>query len=133
VYFKSIIIFFVFLTIELIPFAPFSDGTLFILIPLAEEYQIESIREKCQQYVGLNVKLWNIDRLLQCLLACDKYHLEHNRQALVKSAANVDLRSICQSPWYKQFDINSLTEVLIVRLAEVERCARSKGLLKGWD
>jgi hypothetical protein len=114
----------------------FSDQSLFSLLALAEEYQIASVREKCQQYIGHQAEKmalvnWRlpIDKLLLCLLACDKFRLYEHRQKLVELAASCSIRDLANSPAFSAFPPHGLVDALhakCVKAVEAAQCNQCK-------
>nr|KAG5694940.1 hypothetical protein BaRGS_031223 [Batillaria attramentaria] len=70
-----------------------TDETLQKILPLADEYQCEAVRQKCNQYIkhetqlGLLQKTLTNDRLLLYLGLCDKFHLTEDRSLLLEIGA----------------------------------------------
>ena len=106
-----------------------SDDTLFPLLALVKEYQVDHIRTKCEQYIGIQLELGvarsgqglDTDRLLLFLAACDQHSLHQHRERLQQLAAKRPTAELISSiKKHDCFPANSAVEVLITRCKKVD-------------
>lgn len=62
----------------------------FRLLPIADEYQIEKLKDKCQDVLKSNIESdsFTQDFLIQCLVVADKYYLQRLLNICVEKCAN---------------------------------------------
>jgi hypothetical protein len=82
----------------------FPDGNLLSLLALSREYQVESVRSRCLQYIVTEtdaraVRKLTPDRLMLFLHACDEYGLKQPLKTLQELAFAVQASEfkICQN------------------------------------
>jgi hypothetical protein len=62
----------------------------FRLLPIADEYQIQKLKDKCEDVLKSNIESdsFTQDFLIQCLVVADKYYLQRLLNICVEKCAN---------------------------------------------
>ncbi|KAL8608194.1 hypothetical protein ACOMHN_016649 [Nucella lapillus] len=99
------------------PVTPMTDDLLLEILALAKEYQVDHVSTKCEQYIGSQLQLHNLnvmlttDALLIYLTTCERYHLAKHRDRLVELAANQAKKELQQSKVFESVPATTLREV----------------------
>ncbi|KAK7502166.1 hypothetical protein BaRGS_00006530 [Batillaria attramentaria] len=101
------------------------DNQLLSLLALAEEYQVEHVRTKCDQYISQQVtrgsKL-SSNQVLMYLWAGHLYNLHHHNSALFTLLGNVRrIATLKANPYYQRLPLKTTKELLEKRCDTLEK------------
>ncbi|KAK7477362.1 hypothetical protein BaRGS_00031427 [Batillaria attramentaria] len=83
-------------------FQPITDDNLAGIMSLADEYQVEHVLQKCENYIGqqLGNRSLSADQILLYLWMCDQCRIEKYRADLEKLAVESNLLNLLKSQHY---------------------------------
>ena len=94
------------------------------LLPLAEEYQSQHVRVKCEAYIGLQIRVTGgkpfAGRKMLYLLMCDRFRLTKHFDTLLNMASNLRMGNIQKSPVFSKLLSSTQTELVQRRCRVVE-------------
>lgn len=105
---------------------PITDETLPCIIKLADEYQVETVRQKCSQYVGaqMQVKLLqnslSDDQLLAYLWICEQHCLRDHREKLLELASKKNVTDLQRREAFKRVPPTAALHLLNTRCQKLE-------------
>lgn len=119
------------------------DINLHFLLPLAQEYQINMLTKKCEDYLLRRMEskerndrtqtLWSeeskIDFTLETLIVAQTYSLERLSTECINKTQNLSNEKLRSHEWYKQINPLSqlrMIEFQVVRLEEELKVAKTK-------
>ncbi|KAK7505154.1 hypothetical protein BaRGS_00003724 [Batillaria attramentaria] len=113
---------------------PITDTNISQILPLADEYDVDSIRKRCEQYIGVQVQLnasspLSDDRLLFYLLMVEKYKLPQHRQGLLQIGVKRKATDLQQSQYFSLVPSTATRDLLLKRCANLE-CFADKTVQK---
>ena len=101
-----------------------ADDTLVSLLPLAEEYQVEHIRRKCERYIGTQLTsggaALSTDQQVLYLWMCEVYGFPEHRDRLVQLAASNSLQDLKGSRFYDSLPLLASRDVMLRRCEQLE-------------
>ncbi|KAK7505025.1 hypothetical protein BaRGS_00003595 [Batillaria attramentaria] len=106
---------------------PITDKTLEQILPLADKYQVESLRQKCEQYIGNQLELGSLkknltdNQLLMYLWLCEEYRLPKHRQLLLDLGTQRMATKFEESHYYKLVPPTAKSDLLIQRVKLLEK------------
>lgn len=102
---------------------PISDDVLERLLELSDEYQVDHIHKKCQQYISTQIDLRGrlpTDQVLFYLLMCEKYNIQDPRYMLLCMAANNVVSELECKPHFMKLPDSAKFELMKIRCLQFE-------------
>ncbi|KAK7502169.1 hypothetical protein BaRGS_00006533 [Batillaria attramentaria] len=99
------------------------DDGLVEMLALADEYQVEHIRQKCEQYIGSKVSTpfgLTTDQILLYLWMCEQYRLPQHREDLLDLAANETTANLYASEYYERVPATAVKDLMYKRCVKLE-------------
>ena len=120
------------------------DDLLLKLLPLADEYQSEHVRVKCEAYIGhqlqYNRENLSSDRKLLYFMICEQYSLKKHWVTLLGLCSNLVLSVIVKSEYFNKMTLTAQSELLMRRcrvaedlLERQQKAAKRLGTEVFWD
>lgn len=101
-----------------------TDTTIRPILQLADEYQADSVRKKCEQYIDLQVQLLKekmpSDTLLLYFGISDEHKLITQRERLLELLALRKMKDLKRSPSYDQVPQAALKDLAVERSLKLE-------------
>ncbi|KAK7505026.1 hypothetical protein BaRGS_00003596 [Batillaria attramentaria] len=104
---------------------PITDTTLAQVLPLADEYQMEAVRKKCEQYIGTQMEIKKTelsnDTLLFYLCMCEQHQMKLHRERLLQLGAERRESDLEKSRYFDSVPSTAMRDLLIRRCKSLER------------
>ncbi|KAK7505032.1 hypothetical protein BaRGS_00003602 [Batillaria attramentaria] len=103
---------------------PITDTTLAQILPLADEYQVKPVLQKCGQYLlaqikGVSSSSLTTDKVLFYLWLCEK-HLQEHRDTFLHLAARRKSRELQTSCNYELLPQTTMLELITTRCLKLD-------------
>ena len=106
-----------------------TEENCYFLVKLAQEYQMDAIVQRCEDFMAEKLKSKPNDGIIADLVFAQTYKLEKLRKASVEQAHNLSLEELKHSEMYDQIQTENLKEIMeetITRLQrELSNCQRT--------
>ncbi|KAK7505031.1 hypothetical protein BaRGS_00003601 [Batillaria attramentaria] len=105
---------------------PITDITLAQILPLADEYQVEPLRQRCEQYIRTQVEMAGLgkalteDQLLMYFWLCEEYRLPEHREQLVELGAKKRATELTQRRFYELLPPAAKSDLMTTRAEALE-------------
>ena len=108
------------------------EGNCRFLLRLADEYQMDAIVERCEDYIVTLLKR-SKEGMVEELVFAETYNLQKLKKASIELAGTLNLRELKQDKSYDKINKENLQEILeaiIVRLEKELRSIKSAQVLR---
>ena len=92
----------------------FSDGNVYQLLPLAEEYQVAEVKKRCEEF------LLTKPGSMELLVTAQCYNLTSLLQKCIEFARTKSFAELQSDPYYKTLEPENLIQILTLRVQDLE-------------